>query len=134
AVAHGIEREEERYDHGKSDHGQLAVRACHRGNHIYIEVEDDGRGIDYERVRKSAVEGGFVTAESAPTLDQRQLLDLLFRPGFSTAPRKTELAGRGVGLDVVRSNLAQLTGEIEVDTEKGRGTRFTLKVPLTLII
>jgi len=134
AVAHGVEREEERYQAGKTDHGNVAVRAYHRGNHIYIEVEDDGRGIDYDKVRKTAIETGVVSQEGAAELGERELLDLLFRPGFSTAPRKTELAGRGVGLDVVRSNVTQLNGEIEVETEKNRGTRFTLKVPLTLII
>ena len=134
AVAHGLERDEERYQNGKSDHGNVAVRAYHRGNHIYIEVEDDGRGVDYEKVRKTAAENGLVTAEGAAVMSERELLELLFRPGFSTAPRATELAGRGVGLDVVRSNLALLNGEIEIETEKGRGTRFTLKVPLTLII
>jgi chemosensory pili system protein ChpA (sensor histidine kinase/response regulator) len=134
AVAHGLERDEERYEQGKSDSGNVAVRAYHRGNHIYIEVEDDGRGIDYEKVRKTAVEHGLLSAESAAELGERDLLDLLFQPGFSTAPRKTELAGRGVGLDVVKSNLALLNGEIEVETQKGLGTRFTLKVPLTLII
>jgi chemosensory pili system protein ChpA (sensor histidine kinase/response regulator) len=132
AVAHGLERDEERYNLGKSDSGNVAVRAYHRGNHIYIEVEDDGRGIDYEKVRKTAIENGMIAADAE--LTERELLDLLFQPGFSTAPRKTELAGRGVGLDVVKSNLAQLNGEIEVETEKGHGTRFTLKVPLTLII
>jgi len=134
AVAHGLERDEERYEQGKSDSGNVAVRAYHRGNHIYIEVEDDGRGIDFERVRKTAVDHGMLSAESAAELGERELLDLLFQPGFSTAPRKTELAGRGVGLDVVKSNLALLNGEIEVETQKGHGTRFTLKVPLTLII
>jgi chemosensory pili system protein ChpA (sensor histidine kinase/response regulator) len=134
AVAHGLERDEERYEQGKSDSGNVAVRAYHRGNHIYIEVEDDGRGIDYEKVRKTAVDHGLVSAESAAELGERELLDLLFQPGFSTAPRKTELAGRGVGLDVVKSNLALLNGEIEVETQKGLGSRFTLKVPLTLII
>jgi chemosensory pili system protein ChpA (sensor histidine kinase/response regulator) len=134
AVAHGLERDEERYEQGKSDSGNVAVRAYHRGNHIYIEVEDDGRGIDYEKVRKTAVDHGLISQESAAELGERELLDLLFQPGFSTAPRKTELAGRGVGLDVVKSNLALLNGEIEVETQKGLGTRFTLKVPLTLII
>jgi len=134
AVAHGIEKEEQRYEKGKSDHGNVAVRAYHRGNHIYIEVEDDGRGIDYNKVRKTAIESGLISVESAESLDERELLDLLFQPGFSTAPRKTELAGRGVGLDVVRSNLAQLNGEIEVETAPNMGCRFTLKVPLTLII
>jgi chemosensory pili system protein ChpA (sensor histidine kinase/response regulator) len=134
AVAHGLERDEERYEQGKSDSGNVAVRAYHRGNHIYIEVEDDGRGIDYEKVRKTAVDHGLLSVEIAAELGERDLLDLLFQPGFSTAPRKTELAGRGVGLDVVKSNLALLNGEIEVETQKGLGTRFTLKVPLTLII
>jgi chemosensory pili system protein ChpA (sensor histidine kinase/response regulator) len=132
AVAHGLERDEERYQQGKSDSGNVAVRAYHRGNHIYIEVEDDGRGIDYEKVRKTAIENGMIAADAE--LTERELLDLLFQPGFSTAPRKTELAGRGVGLDVVKSNLAQLNGEIEIETQKALGTRFTLKVPLTLII
>jgi chemosensory pili system protein ChpA (sensor histidine kinase/response regulator) len=134
AVAHGLERDEERYALGKSDAGNVAVRAYHRGNHIYIEVEDDGRGIDYEKVRKTAVDHGMLSAESAAELGERELRELLFQPGFSTAPRKTELAGRGVGLDVVKSNLALLNGEIEVETQKAFGTRFTLKVPLTLII
>jgi chemosensory pili system protein ChpA (sensor histidine kinase/response regulator) len=134
AVAHGIEREEERYGCGKSDQGSIAVRAYHRGNHIYIEVEDDGRGIDFDRVRRTAVESGLVAADAASELADRDLLDFLFEPGFTTATRKTELSGRGVGLDVVKANLAQLNGEIEVETDKGRGTRFTLKVPLTLII
>jgi chemosensory pili system protein ChpA (sensor histidine kinase/response regulator) len=134
AVAHGIERQEERYHAGKPDVGSLAVRAYHRGNHIFIEVEDDGRGIDYERVRQKAVENGLVEPEAAAHLGERELLEFLFHPGFSTAPRKSELAGRGVGLDVVRSNLSALNGEIEIDTVKGQGTRFTLKVPLTLII
>ncbi len=134
AVAHGIEREEDRYNSGKPDQGSIAVRAYHRGNHIYIEVEDDGRGIDYEKVRQTAVDSGLVSIDAALELEDRELLDLLFHPGFSTAPRKTELAGRGVGLDVVRSNISQLNGEIEIESQKGIGSRFTLKVPLTLII
>lgn len=134
AVAHGLERGEERYQAGKSETGNVAVRAYHRGNHIYIEVEDDGRGIDYDRVRNTAVETGLTSAEDAQNLSERELLEFLFHPGFSTAPRKTELAGRGVGLDVVRANLNALNGEIEIETQKGLGTRFTLKVPLTLII
>jgi chemosensory pili system protein ChpA (sensor histidine kinase/response regulator) len=134
AVAHGLEDTDERYHSGKTDHGNVAVRAYHRGNNIYIEVEDDGKGIDYERVRRTAVEHGLYSTEQAERLAERDLLELLFHPGFSTASRKTELAGRGVGLDVVRANLTSLNGEIDVDTQKGVGTRFTLKVPLTLII
>ena len=134
AVAHGLESTEERYRAGKTDHGNVAVRAYHRGNHIYIEVEDDGKGIEYERVRRSAIDQGIYAQEQAERLSERDLLELLFHPGFSTAARKTELAGRGVGLDVVRANLTALNGEIDVDTQAGVGTRFTLKVPLTLII
>jgi chemosensory pili system protein ChpA (sensor histidine kinase/response regulator) len=134
SVAHGIETHDERYHAGKSDHGNVAIRAYHRGNHIFIEVEDDGRGIDYERVRAKAVENGLISEESSRELSERDLLEFLFHPGFSTASSKTELAGRGVGLDVVRANVAVLNGEIDIDTVKGQGTRFTLKVPLTLII
>jgi chemosensory pili system protein ChpA (sensor histidine kinase/response regulator) len=134
AVAHGIERADERYEAGKPDQGNIAVRAYHKGNHIYIEVEDDGRGVDFERVRATAVESGLLSTDEAAGLSRREVLELLFRPGFSTAPRRTELAGRGVGLDVVRSNLNNLNGEVEIETEKGIGSRFTLKVPLTLII
>jgi len=132
SVAHGLEKPEDRYHAGKPEQGSVAVRAYHRGNHIYIEVEDDGKGIDYERVRQTAVESGLLAADAE--VSERDLLEFLFHPGFSTAKRKTELAGRGVGLDVVRANIEQLNGEIEIETEKGRGTRFTLKVPLTLII
>ncbi|HUS20205.1 MAG TPA: chemotaxis protein CheA, partial [Terriglobales bacterium] len=134
SVAHGLEKHDERYESGKGDIGNVAVRAYHRGNHIFIEVEDDGRGVDYDRVRTTAINAGLVNAEDAAALSERDLLEFLFHPGFSTAPRKTELAGRGVGLDVVRANLAALNGEIEIETQKGHGTRFTLKVPLTLII
>jgi chemosensory pili system protein ChpA (sensor histidine kinase/response regulator) len=134
AVAHGIERADERYEAGKPDQGNIAVRAYHKGNHIYVEVEDDGRGVDFDRVKATAVESGIFSADDAERMSRREVVDLLFRPGFSTAPRRTELAGRGVGLDVVRSNLNNLNGEIEVETEKGIGSRFTLKVPLTLII
>jgi chemosensory pili system protein ChpA (sensor histidine kinase/response regulator) len=134
SVAHGIEKAEDRYNHGKPDHGNVIVRAYHRGNHIYIEVEDDGRGMDYEKIRGTGIDLGLITAEQASLMDERSLLELIFHPGFSTAPRKTELAGRGVGLDVVRANITALNGEIDIDTQKGLGTRFTLKVPLTLII
>ena len=134
SVAHGIESSEDRVARGKSDQGKVMLRAYHRGNHIYIEVEDDGRGIDYDRVRQSAIECGLVSSETADRLTERDLREMLFHPGFSTASVKTELAGRGVGLDVVRSNLNALNGEIEVQSTSGQGTKFVLKVPLTLII
>ena len=134
AVAHGIEDPFARSEAGKPEEGNISVRAYHRGNHIYIEVEDDGRGIDYERVRRSVVESGAASPIAAAELSERELREYLFRPGFSTASSRTELAGRGVGLDVVRSNVHALNGEIDVRSELGRGACFTVKVPLTLII
>jgi len=133
-VAHGIEYPQERVQAGKSPKGRVSVRAYHHGNHIFIEVEDDGRGINYEKVRARAVEAGLISPGAAPGLTERELQDLLFHPGISTATSKTELSGRGVGLDVVRSNVHGLNGEIEVRSQPGAGTCFTLKVPLTLII
>ena len=134
AVAHGLEDPEARRRAGKPEKGLLSVRAYHRGNHIFIEVEDDGRGIDYERVRQGVIDSGAVSPVAAAELTERELREFLFRPGFSTASSTSELAGRGVGLDVVRSNVHSLNGEIEVRSEKGRGACFTVKVPLTLII
>jgi chemosensory pili system protein ChpA (sensor histidine kinase/response regulator) len=134
SVAHGIEFPSERTASGKAETGRVTLRAYHRGNHIYIEVEDDGRGIDYDRVRGTAIERGLVSPETADRLTERDLREMLFHPGFSTAASKTELAGRGVGLDVVRSNLNTLNGEIDIQSATGQGTKFTLKVPLTLII
>jgi chemosensory pili system protein ChpA (sensor histidine kinase/response regulator) len=134
SVAHGIELPEGRSVAGKADTGRVTLRAYHRGNHIYIEVEDDGRGIDYPRVKQSAIERGIVSQDTAERLTERELREMLFHPGFSTATAKTELAGRGVGLDVVRSNLNQLNGDIEIQSTTGVGTKFILRVPLTLII
>jgi chemosensory pili system protein ChpA (sensor histidine kinase/response regulator) len=134
SVAHGIENSSDRAAAGKTAVGNITLRAYHRGNHIYIEVEDDGRGIDYERVKQSAIERSLVSPETADRLTERDLREMLFHPGFSTAPVKTELAGRGVGLDVVRANLNTLNGEIDIQSTSGQGTKFTLKVPLTLII
>jgi len=134
AVAHGIEDAETRRRAGKPEKGRIAVRAYHRGNHIFIEVEDDGRGINYESVRQSVVDSGVMSSVAAAELTERELREFLFRPGFSTASSMSELAGRGVGLDVVRANVHALNGEIEVRSETGRCACFTVKVPLTLII
>ena len=134
SVAHGIESAQQRKAAGKPEAGKVSLRAYHRGNHIYIEVADDGGGIDYDRVKKSAIERGLVSAETADRLTERDFREMLFHPGFSTAPAKTELAGRGVGLDVVRANVTALNGEIDIRSTRGQGTKFTLKVPLTLII
>ncbi|HXT87343.1 MAG TPA: response regulator [Verrucomicrobiae bacterium] len=134
AVAHGLEMPAERVAHGKDARGHIRVRAYHRGNHIFIEIEDDGCGIDAERIRARAIECGFATPAQAGQMNERELRNLLFLPGFSTAQEKNELAGRGVGLDIVKANLDALNGEVEIHSEPGKGTTFTLKVPLTLII
>jgi chemosensory pili system protein ChpA (sensor histidine kinase/response regulator) len=134
SVAHGLETAEARRQADKPAKGRVTVRAYHRGNHIYIEVEDDGRGIDYEKIRQSLIDSGAMSPPAAAELTERELREFLFRPGFSTASSMTELAGRGVGLDVVRANVHALNGEVEVRSELGRGTCFTVKVPLTLII
>ena len=134
AVAHGIEDADTRRRSGKPAKGRVAVRAYHRGNHIFIEVEDDGRGISYEGIRQKLVDSGEMTSIAASELGERELREFLFRPGFSTASSTSELAGRGVGLDVVRSNVHALNGEIEVRSETGQGACFTVKLPLTLII
>jgi chemosensory pili system protein ChpA (sensor histidine kinase/response regulator) len=134
AVAHGVEDSQTRLRTGKPEKGHVSVRAYHRGNHIFIEVEDDGRGIDYDGVRQRVVEMGAMSPVAAAELSDRELREFLFRPGFTTASSMSELAGRGVGLDVVRANVHALNGEIEVRSEPGRGACFTVKVPLTLII
>ncbi|HSZ19344.1 MAG TPA: hybrid sensor histidine kinase/response regulator [Candidatus Acidoferrum sp.] len=134
AIAHGIEDAPSRERAGKSARGKVTVRAFHRGNHVFIEVQDDGGGLEYDRIRQTAVRAGLVSAPAAELLSESELRAFLFHPGFTTASSKNEVAGRGVGLDVVRSNVHSLNGEIEIRSESGRGTCFGVKVPLTLII
>jgi chemosensory pili system protein ChpA (sensor histidine kinase/response regulator) len=134
AITHGIEPDEERQRLGKPVPGTVRLSATHRGAFVYIEVEDDGRGIDVERLAAEAVRQGFLTQEAAARLSPREGLNLVFLPGFSTAPVVTTAAGRGVGMDVVRTNVTRLNGEIDVETQPGAGTRFRLKLPLTVIV
>jgi chemosensory pili system protein ChpA (sensor histidine kinase/response regulator) len=134
AVAHGIESAEDRERAGKPARGRITVRAFHRGNQVYIEIEDDGRGLDYERIYQCAVQAGLVSASDSERPSERELRAFLFHPGFTTAVAKNEIAGRGVGLDVVRNNVHSLNGEIEIRSAAGIGTCFAVKVPLTLII
>jgi chemosensory pili system protein ChpA (sensor histidine kinase/response regulator) len=134
AIIHGLEPEAERRAAGKPPEGTVTLCASHRAGLIHIEVADDGRGIDLDVLKRTAVARGFVEAGRLPRLETRDLLDLLFQPGFTTADRVTTAAGRGVGLDVVRTNIARLGGHVEVDTRPGAGTRFTLKLPLTIAI
>jgi chemosensory pili system protein ChpA (sensor histidine kinase/response regulator) len=134
AVVHGLETSEERRARGKPAAGTVTLGASHRGAFVVVEVSDDGRGIDAERLRRRAVAQGFLRAEAAAALTEREALELIFRPGFSTAEAVTTTAGRGVGMDVVRTNVGRLNGEIDVETEPGAGTRFTLRLPLTVLV
>ncbi len=134
AITHGIEPEDERQARGKPGPGTIRLRAAHRGGFVNIEVEDDGRGIDVELVKAAAVRQGFLSSEAVAGLSSHEALDLIFLPGFSTAPVVTTASGRGVGMDVVRTNVSRLGGEIAVETEPGVGTCFTLRLPLTVLI
>ena len=134
AVGHGIETKEERVRAGKKPQGTLRLAAYHQGNQVVIEVSDDGAGIDPENVRQRALSQGLLNAEQAARLTEAETMDLILRPGFSTAKEITELSGRGVGLDVVQSVLGRLKGALQIETALGRGTTFRLRLPLTLAI
>ena len=134
AIGHGIETAEERVRAGKRPQGTLRLGAYHQGNQVVIEVSDDGHGIDSEKVRQRALSQGLLKADQAARLTESETLDLIFKPGFSTAEEITELSGRGVGLDVVQSVLARLKGTVQIETALGRGTTFRLRLPLTLAI
>jgi two-component system chemotaxis sensor kinase CheA len=134
AIGHGIESAEERVRAGKRPQGTLRLGAYHQGNQVVIEVSDDGGGINAEKVRQHALAQGLVTAEQASRLNEADTLELILQPGFSTAEEITELSGRGVGLDVVQSVLGRLKGTIQIETVRGRGTTFRMRLPLTLAI
>jgi two-component system chemotaxis sensor kinase CheA len=134
AVGHGLETAEERVHAGKPPKGTLRLGAYHQGNQVVIEVSDDGHGIDPEKVRQRALSQGLLKAEQAARLTEAEILDLILKPGFSTAEEITELSGRGVGLDVVQSVLARLKGTVQIETALGQGTTFRLRLPLTLAI
>ena len=134
AVSHGIETADERRRVGKPPRGKIRLHACHQGNQVVVEISDDGRGIDAQKIRNKALELGLTTPEEAARLSEAEILEFIFRPGFSTAEQITEISGRGVGMDVVQSVLQRLKATIHVDTQVGKGTTFRLKLPLTLAI
>lgn len=134
SLDHGLESAEDRIKKGKSGTGNVMLRARHEGNNVYIEVEDDGRGINTNEVIEKGVEKGLISAKQAEQMTKEDAIDLLFTPGFSTASAVTDVSGRGVGLDVVRSKIESLNGEIQVESREGKGTRFRIKLPLTLAI
>ena len=134
AVSHGIEPPEERRKLGKTPRGVVKLNAYHQGNQVVVEVSDDGRGIDAQKIRAKAIDLGLTTLEESARLTDSEILDFIFAPGFSTAEEVTEVSGRGVGMDVVQSVLHRLKGSISVETRPGQGTTFRLKLPLTLAI
>ncbi|HBG07576.1 MAG TPA: chemotaxis protein CheA [Geobacter sp.] len=134
ALDHGLETPDERLAAGKSRSGTVVLAAAHEGNQIVISIKDNGRGIDPDRVSRKALEKGLVTEEQLAVMGSREILDLLFLPGFSTKEQATDLSGRGVGMDVVRTNIRKLNGIIEIKNEVGKGSEFILKLPLTLAI
>jgi two-component system chemotaxis sensor kinase CheA len=134
AVSHGLESAAEREQAGKPATGKIRLDAYHQANQLIVEVSDDGRGVDAAKIKAKAIKTGVITAEQAERMQASEVLDLIFRPGFSTADEITEISGRGVGLDVVRSVLHRLKGTVELETHPGQGTRFRLKLPLTLAI
>lgn len=134
ALDHGIEMPEDRIAAGKSGTGTVVLSATHEGNHIIISIKDDGKGIDAERLTRKALDKGLLTEDQLASMSQKEILDIIFLPGFSTKEKATDLSGRGVGMDVVKTNIKKLNGLIEVRTEPGKGSEFILKLPLTLAI
>ncbi|AFY83591.1 hybrid sensor histidine kinase/response regulator [Oscillatoria acuminata] len=134
ALAHGVETPEERRKKGKPPVGRIVVRAFHQGNQTVISVSDDGAGIDSEKVKAKALQRGLISPEVAKIMTRLDVYDLLFMPGFSTRDKADDLAGRGVGMDVVRTSLSSIRGVVTIDSTLGKGTTFTIRLPLTLSI
>lgn len=134
SVDHGIESPERRVAGGKSAEGTLMMRAFHEGGQVIIETSDDGAGLNTERIRAKALEKGLVSSDRAPQMSEAEINRLIFLPGFSTADQVTNLSGRGVGMDVVRSNIERIGGAVDVSSTPGKGAKFTIKIPLTLAI
>lgn len=134
SVDHGIELPEKRLQAGKPEVGNITLRAYHSGNHVFIEIEDDGAGINTEKVRKKAVENGLITQEEADAMPEELVSELILHSGFSTAEKVSSVSGRGVGLDVVKSKIESLGGSISIESEQGKGSIFSIQLPLTLSI
>jgi len=134
SVDHGIELPEDRVTAGKNRAGRLILRAFHEGGQVNIEICDDGAGLNMERIRQKAVERGVVGAEQAARMTEREIYNLIFLPGFSTAEKVTNVSGRGVGMDVVKTNVERIGGNVDVQSTRGQGTTVRVKIPLTLAI
>ncbi|MBI5887382.1 MAG: chemotaxis protein CheA [Deltaproteobacteria bacterium] len=134
SIDHGIEAPEERIKRGKPACGAIKLKAYQEGQHIVVSVEDDGKGIDPQAITRSALEKGLITAEDSAKMSVKDSLNLIFIPGFSTAKNVSNISGRGVGMDVVKTNISKINGTINVESEHGKGTRITFRLPLTLAI
>ncbi|HCJ66783.1 MAG TPA: hypothetical protein DHV62_05510 [Elusimicrobia bacterium] len=135
AVAHGIEKPEERIAQGKPERGRITLNTYQEGDHVYVEIEDDGEGIEVNKVKEIALKKGLVSIEEIKGLTDEELVYLIFKPGFTTTETVTEVSGRGVGLDVVKKNITEnLIGQVKVETKVGQGTKFILILPLTLAV
>jgi two-component system chemotaxis sensor kinase CheA len=134
SIDHGIEKPEERVREGKKAVGIITLSAYHEGGHIIIKIADDGKGLDSEKIKTKAIEKGIITAADVTTMTEKQIFQLVMKPGFSTAEKVTAVSGRGVGMDVVVSNIEKISGTIEIASKRGLGTEFTIKLPLTLAI
>ena len=134
SVDHGIEKPEKRVAAGKPAEGRLLLRAYHEGGQVIIEISDDGGGLDADKIRRKAVEKGLITPEQAARMGEREGVNLIFLPGFSTAEKVTNVSGRGVGMDVVKTNIEKIGGTVDVQSKSGAGTTVRMKIPLTLAI
>jgi two-component system chemotaxis sensor kinase CheA len=134
AADHGIEKTDDRLLKGKPEIGKIILRAYNKNKHVYIEIEDDGKGINAEKMKEKAIEKGFITNIDAEKMSRNQLLNLIFLPGFSTANQITEVSGRGVGMDIVRSNMAKINGNVTIESEEEKGTKMIIRLPLTLAV
>ncbi|WP_188205826.1 chemotaxis protein CheA [Alkalibacillus aidingensis] len=134
AIDHGIEQPEVRKQAAKPKQGQLLLKAYHSGNHVFVEIKDDGQGINQEKVLAKAIDNGVISQEQSTNLTDRQINELILASGFSTADKISDISGRGVGLDVVKSTIESLGGSIEIESEYGKGTTFSIQLPLTLSI
>ena len=131
---HGVETPEVRLASGKEESGTIHLKAYHEGNHIVIQIIDDGKGLDADMLKQKSIEKGIITEKEADAMTEKEAFGLIFRPGFSTAAQVTSVSGRGVGMDVVKTNIEKLNGMIDIDSEVGKGTSMKLKIPLTLAI
>ncbi len=134
AIDHGIETPAERQAKGKAGEGQLTIAASQEGNSIVIRINDDGRGIQVEKIKEKALAKGLISEAELATMEHREILNLIFLPGFSTAEKVTDVSGRGVGMDVVRTNIRKINGSVDLESEPGKGSQIIIKLPLTIAI